>query len=425
MTNRALRIGCQWTLVLAFTGLLSAQAPRDRTSVADRPAYFPVAAQTSEVGLQELVRAASIAGAPLSASPASETLDFSYQWLRLSRLYRYQDWDASNPALARAWLAIQQRTRQCLLILTAIAEIDRTKPSGMEVFEKMLRDNRTDAQKRDTTLTFIDWAIAQGRKGDLEKQFRQSEADLFRAIGALRQVGDNLSRYSTASGIDAAYFPSWLGVFANDELVLHNVSGQDWENAAVAVTVHQRDGNDIVHLHYIDRWRSGEAMQAYYPYRGTDYAVPEAAADPVAVDVALYLPSQTVTARYLLPPQEWDRLVHSYCSRLRFTGTFLGPYVESQTNRRLPPGFQFSFSGLPRLPVKEVVIQFFAGDTEDANTAQGVIFQVNDVLKPDTLYPYRTELFDSGVLSRMDAPKHVHLILKLSGTTDEEEIRFF
>ena len=71
------------------------------------------------------------------------------------------------------------------------------------------------------------------------------------------------------------------------------------------------------------------------------------------------------------------------------------------------------------------MIQFFANDTEEANTAQGVTFHVNDVWKPDTLYPYRADLFDSGVLSRMNAPRHVHVILKLSGTTDEEEIRFF
>ncbi len=289
----------------------------------------------------------------------------------------------------------------------------------------MLRANQTDEQKRDTKVSMLQWMIAQGRKGDLEKQFRQAEADLSRAIGALREVGDNLSRSTTSSGIEATYLPSWNGVFPHDRLILRNVSGQDWENAALAITVRRIDFTEIVHLHYIDRWKSGATLEAYYPYYGTDYAAPKAVSGPVAIDVALYLPSQTVTARYAYTLESWDALIHSYCSRLRFSGTFLGPYVEAQTNQRFPPGFQFRFTGLPRLPVKAVVIQFFADDREDPSAAQGVLFHVNDVLKPDTTYDYRSALFDSGVLSRMDAPRHLHLILKFDGTDDEEQIRFF
>lgn len=388
---------------------------------------LPAVAQPADriqIDLDQLARAASIVGAPLlRESTAPREMDFDGEWARMWRIYQSRDWSIENPALANVWLDIQEQARQCLLVLTAIAKIDANKPSGVDIFLKILRNNDTQDQRDDRDLTILERMMQEYNKSQLIDKFNGAEARLYRSIGALSDVGSNLSRRNFGNAITVAYLPSWQGVFSSDMLVVRNVSGATFENAAMAVTVHERNGNSTVHVHYIDRWQNGSELNAYYAYESGEYAGPKAAGSASSVDVAVFTRYGTATATYALTPQEWDRIVGSYCSQLKFKGHFLGEYVESETNMRYAPGFQFSFAGLRKLPVKTVVVHFWSDDAG----SQSVQWDVNGRLEPNEIYDYRSELFqgDRVAFGNASPPKHVAITLQLFGTNYEPRIDFY
>jgi hypothetical protein len=379
--------------------------------------------EAGESGRRELIKAVSLAGTPLAKDPGGvNPTDFDEAWTRLWGLYQYRDWSIQNVELAGAWSGIERHTESGLLILSSIAKIDNSKPSGIEILWKMTRDNKTDQQKTDAQLTILERLAAEGQKVELEGKFRDAEADLYRSIGSLGNVGAQLAGQEIPHAMTIAYLPSWRGILPNDTLEVRNTSGEDLDYGALVVTVHDKNGQSLTHVHYVDRWPNGSVLLARYPYKDSGYAYGKALPEPTSMDAALYLPSGTATASYTISQKEWDAIVASYCSRLRFGGNFLGEYTDSNSQTQ-PPGFQFSFEGLSELPVKSVTITFWSSD----ETQRGAIWKIDGPLEAGKAYPYRTSLFSNGgpAFSAASPPKHVDITLGLAGTDHEVQVRFY
>src|ERR1700674_2763351 len=94
-----------------------------------------------EAQRQELSRAASLAGTPLQFDPRIGNRDFNEEWTRLLPLYEQRNWVIRDPQLASAWSNVEQSTLKCLQILYAIAQIDKNKPQGWDIFIKSLNSN--------------------------------------------------------------------------------------------------------------------------------------------------------------------------------------------------------------------------------------------------------------------------------------------
>lgn len=371
----------------------------------------------------QLAQVAAITGTPMIQGDGPiRTVDFDSAWSRIMLIYKYRNWNPGNPQMAQAWYHLEDRAQQCLEILVAIAEIDKREPSGWDLVIKTLRDNNTQEKRRDRNDTYSGVVLAELGKGILIDMFRDAEAELDRAIGNLAEIGRGLARPSQA--VYADYFPSWNGVYASDLLELRNASGGSIDDAAVAVTVHESNGKSLVHVHYISHWENGALMTMQYPYSSSGYTYALAAADPASVDVAVYNRNGGVATRYVLDQSEWDKKIKNYCSKLMVRGNFLGEYVDG-SNQRFAPGFQFSFQGLGRLPVKKVVFRFWASDDDSAS--QGVEWKIEKMLDSGTIYDYRSNLFEQGRPSFNHAypPKHVELELELYDTDYKPRFDFY
>jgi len=109
-----------------------------------------------------------------------------------------------------------------------------------------------------------------------------------------------------------------------------------------------------------------------------------------------------------LTPDEWDRIVKGYFSRIKLVGQYLGPYPDSETQARHPSGFEFEFNGLPSFPVQGVRIEFANQDGTTRTAAW--TYQANSSLKQAKDYDFRTELLDG------ETPAHIDLTFTLDGT---------
>ncbi len=379
----------------------------------------------AEAARREFVRAAQIAGTPLVENPADKPVDFNDAWDHALRIFQYRDWNIGNLELARAWLGIENEAQNCLLILQRISEIDRTKPPGIELLGKYLdasSSNATESQKMDATVTVLERLKMEADKTQLQQQFRNAEAKLYNSVGSLGDAGNSLSPNRISNAIAIDYWPSWRGVYAGDLFEAHNTSGGDVEYAAMVVTVHYASGNSLTHIHCIDRWPNGTWLAASYPYFGSDYAYARTFDDPQSVDAALYLPSGTATASYLLTQEEWGKILESYCSHLKFRGQFLGAYTDPQGQVQ-PPGFQFSFTGLSQLPAKSVEIRFWSSDGHSV----GVDWTLSRALDPGTPHWFRSAYFQSGQPSFSSAspPAHITFLFRFAGTNYQLSLKLY
>jgi hypothetical protein len=378
----------------------------------------------SDSPLTELARIAGVAGSPLQETAReSQPPDFKATWDRLLRIYEYRDASVGNPVLARNWSQVEEKTLNCLSLLSVIAEIDHVKPSGWDIFAKTIRDNKTDNQKYDRDVTIWERILAEGSKLALQEKFRTMEADLYNSIGALKEAGESSARRRLSDSIDVEYLPSWRGTYRGDVLNMRNNSGVDLENASVAVTVYNGAGRSVTHIHTVDRWRSGAVESAWYPYFDGDYTTGRAFDDPAAVEVAVYSGDTVAGGRYRLSPDEWENLVRGYCSHLTFKGNFLGEYVEDGSGKRFSPGFQFSFTGLGSLPVTAVEVRFWSQD----GRSRGVVWNGASALEASRYHAYRSDLFRSGdpAFGNGQLPAHVDVILEFAGTTYQHTSRIY
>jgi hypothetical protein len=379
----------------------------------------------AESARRELVRAAWVAGTPLVENPGYKPVDFDDAWGRMYRIFQYRDWNIGNLEVARSWNEIEGAAQNCLLILTRISQIDNTKPPGLEILEKYVNassSNATDSQKTDAALTILDRLMMEANKSQLEGQFRSADANLYNSIGSLGDVGDSLPRNPVANAIAIDYLPSWEGAYPADLFEAHNISGADIEYAAMTVTVHFRSGKSMTHIHYIDRWPNGSWLAARYPYYDSDYAFGRTFDDPESVNAVLYLPSGAAAVNYALSEEEWGRILQSYCSHLKFRGQFLGEYTDAEGHVQAP-GFEFSFTGLSKLPAKSVEIRFSSAD----GRVRSLGWNVNRPLEPETEYPVRSEGFQSGELSFSSAspPAHIDFVFRFAGTDYQLHLRLY
>ncbi len=134
--------------------------------------------------------------------------------------------------------------------------------------------------------------------------------------------------------------------------------------------------------------------------------------------VLVALGTGTARAEYALTPDEWDKIVKSYCSGLDFSaGHYLASYVESESNERYPAGFQLQFRGLPTLPVKSVEVRF----TSDSGSVQAVTFTYKPgaQLTSGEQYPLRSADLDS------ETPVHIEYLVRFSETNYEEDVQAY
>jgi len=372
------------------------------------PQKDPLAAQREQLDM-----AVRLAGTPLTDSPQALATDYNSAAARLAAIYEKRSQDFDNPELTKAWAQIESDVDGSLLILKQIAVIDQEKPSNVELVSNALQDD--DKEKDQAFWSSIGVRlVSEAGKAQLEEKFRQAGSRLDRSIAGLQSVASGLAGPEIQNAVSVRYLPSWQGRLWGDEVQVQNTSGNALTDAAIVVTSHSRDGSSKVHLHYVDQWPSGTALSALYGYQPTDYSSSQAVEDPASVDVAVYLPTATARASYALTQDEWDNIVKSYSSRLSFTGTDLGAYVEDQTNNLYPPGYQFQFQGLPTLPVKSLELRF-ASDTGDVKTAD-FTFPGNEI-DAGVTYPLR-----SAALADAAADHHVEYTLTFFGTNYQHTV---
>lgn len=361
----------------------------------------------------ELRKAVIIAGTPLVDHPQALSRGYDDEAARLVALHNSSKLDFENPELGKIWAQIETETGTGLLILQRIGNIDNTKPTGPEIVGKAFQND--DKASQEFWRELSDRVGKEVDKSALEEQFRHTEARLNSSIAGLQEIANGLSRKETPNALSLRYLPSWEGTYAGDEVEVQNTSGSTMQEAIVFVTVRMKDGGARVHAHYVDQWQNGSKLRAFYPYSATDYANAETGANPANVEAAVYLPSGTARARYVLTPEEWNRLAKSYCSDLTFGGNYLAAYQGA--DQRYPAGFQFQFQGLPTLPVRSVELRF----TSITGDVHGAIwtYQPGTKLESGKAYPYRSELLDG------ETPSHIDYIVKFSDTDYEQDVHAY
>jgi hypothetical protein len=347
---------------------------------------------------EDLRKTVVIAGSPLVQRPQVSMRDYHNEAVRLVALRKAEKIQIDNPELVKQWEKIEEEADSGLETLRRIGRIDNNKPSGYEIIAELPDDNwEKPAARR---------VAAELEESDLKSEFRKTELALEMSIGNLQQIANAISRQETPNLIVVRYWPSWEGTLVGDTVEVQNTSDRTLENAVVFVKVQSSGGDWKVHAHYVNHWPSGEKLSAVYPYYATDYAAPETGADPNNVEVWVYLPSGTARATYTLTPEDWDRAVMSYCSRVTFSnGMYLGAFTDG-SNLRQPAGFQFQFDGLPTLPVKSVEVHFTTstGDVQAVNFT----YPAGNKLSSGRPYANRNVLLDG------ETPSHIEYVLRFA-----------
>lgn len=352
---------------------------------------------------EELRKAAIIAGTPLMENPQLQAMDYDAQSARLLELYKNRSLNFDDPELGKAWTSIETDSSAGLLILEEIGYIDRVKPSGYQILANAFQND--DQANRQAWNDFVQRGFSEGEKADLEQQLRGTEDRLDGSIGSLQTIAENLTRNEIPNAVSVQYLPSWDGTYQGDNLQITNTSGNALQGAIVVTTVRMNSGMARVHVHYADQWPAYSTLKAVYSYWGTEYQAPQTAGDPQNIDVAVYVPSGTAKANYVLTSETWEKIVQSYCSSLTYSGDYLAAYSDGSGN--YDAGFKFQFHGLPTLPVTSVEVQF---TDDDGSALRDYTWTPNERLVSDRDYPMR------GPALNGPTPGHIDFILRFSET---------
>jgi hypothetical protein len=363
---------------------------------------------------EEFQSAVRLAGTPMALTPRPTKQDFDdVVASRSAALYERRNQEFSNPELTRMWAQIETQTDRNLVLLRKIAQVKQNTPSFTDILNKALQD---DSQQKDQELLN---SILAGGNGylayiNLEGKLRREEAALDDAVGDLQQVAGSLYPDPGGEIYSVRYWPSWGGRYWGDQISVTNQSGESPRNEAVFVTIHMKDGSQRAHAHYIDDFSSGATLSALYRYDAYEDTASASGDLPSSVDVAVYQGTSTARATYVLTPEAWDEIVKEYCSRLTFTGTFLGPYVEDVTGNRYDAGYKFQFQGLSSLPVTSIRLKFISasGDVQSAD------FPIEDgeIKSGGDPVAMRSPLLDG------DPPAQIKYTLTFSGTSYEHTV---
>ena len=360
----------------------------------------------------ELRKAVVIAGTPLAEHPEDQATDYTAESARLLALYNNRALNFDNAELGKNWAQIETNSSAGLALLHEIGYIDRVKPSGYLILANALQND--DQGNQAAWDEIVQRGASEMEESDLQEQFREAARRLDDAIGGLQMIAEALSHTEIPSAVSVQYLPSWDGTYRGDLLELQNTSGDAFQNAIVATTVHMRSGSSKTHVHYVDQWPAGSTMKAIYTYLSADYATPQTAGDPQQVDVAVYLPSGTARSTYVLTPEVWEKAVASYTSSLTFNGNYLGPYADSDQSYHA--GFKFQFGGLPTLPVTGVDVRF---TSDSDSTTREYMWSPDRKLQSETEYPIRSEALDGPT------PDHIDLILSFSETDYTQRVHAY
>ncbi len=286
-----------------------------------------------------------------------DAIDFGLQKDRLIKIYRADTSNFHDSRVAGIWSDIRSYASQGLIILNRIDQLDSAEPSGWQVLDSLRQDSKSDAWWR-AVGTEVD-------KNTLRSQFREVETSLNQSIGQLAATVGDLS-LPDAGVVKITYYPAWHGAFSAESLELLNISEQDFGEALIFVTMRDKSGATLTHLHYADGWARGTTLTAQYRYGQSDYVNSQVPENPTSVEIIAVTGSGVVRSSYELSQQEWDARIRGYLQRVTFDGVYLGPYREESTGREVGPGFKFSFQGLQHLPVRAANIRLFsAGSPED------------------------------------------------------------
>lgn len=370
---------------------------------------------------EEFRKAAAIVGDPLSDNPKLAAGDFDAQAGRLIALHD-SNLAFKNPELSKVWAEIETNTSRGLLILEKIGEIDEKIPSDTNMLGKLVKTGvqQDEAATREFLGTATDWISNQIDKHGREEKFREMESNLDVSISHLKGIADGLTRRKLSFSPTVRYFPAWEGTFDADEVDVENTSHKSLENAIVFVSVRMDDGSSTTHLHYVPQWKDGARLGALYPYKAAAYVNAQTGRHPENVDVDIYTVDGATRASYALTPDEWGRIVQSYCSHATFDGQFLAAFDDSTGHH--PAGFQFLFRGLPALPVKSVEYIFRSSNNEVlADDVE--VFQDGTKLEPGHFTPLST--YRSAKLDVPDPPGHIDYVLRYSGTNNEQKLHLY
>jgi len=374
---------------------------------------------------QQLLDAVRLAGAPLFVHPRDPDDDFNDQWNRLFAIYQLRSASISDPQLDQAWSDIESQTKQCLLVLYRIAQIDNAKPSGLEIFAEAITSDNSQQAKDQTNKDAVNWLLSEAAMGMLRSQFRSAELNLENSIGELASVAGNLSPSQDSAAIGIQFGPSWDGTWDADSLQLTNFSGAAMDDAAIFVTVREASGSSRVHVYSVSHWDNGGTLAVNYPVSSGSYIPGEAAGTPASVTVTAMTANGSISSTFNLTQQVWDSMARAYCDPLKVSGHFLGGYTEDQTNQVYSPGVEFTLAGVSKLPIKSVTVYFWTGGAEPL----GVTWNMgsDEMHQSGQIYDLRSPLFEQGdnALSAGSAPQHIALVFNLPDTSYQQVVRIY
>lgn len=396
----ALVVGLGWAAVAAWNYLVAS-----------------VREHEAEVRWEEFSKVVTVVGTPLVENAQSASEDLDSQATRLLAIHN-SNLTVGRPELGRAWAQIQNDADRGLFILNAIREIDNVKPSNADLLRAFIGALAQDDEESSRRLVRkgVDRGLSEMSKSDRQTAFREAEASLNSSIGHLRELAQDLSNDERSGDLSIRYRPAWQGVFDSDAVDLQNNTGQTLEKAAVFVTVHMSDGSTKTHVHYANEWLSGTELEALYRYYSSDYSSSQTGAHPDNVEAVIYTRTGTLRSSYALTSDEWDKLTQSYCSRLSFSGNYLGAYEDSDGHKAA--GYQFQFQGLRMLPLQSVEVDF----TSQAGGTQSHKWSYNN---GSTLEAGKTWWFRSPDLDSSNPPDHIDYILEFAGTNYVQRVHAY
>ncbi len=378
------------------------------------PTHLAGQVATQQLSLSEFERLCASAASPLFENiNDARRLSISDQRRRLNRIIGESLPRADQPQLSALWAPIQQRAGEGLALLAIIDSIEENKPSNWNLLWKVLTTNDTDKQKNERDFEIFKRLAMEGGEVGLRQKFHELDQELNESIVALAVLRGNYQAAEVPDGISLSYWPSWNGVYAGDCLRFRNNTGVNLLNTVLITSLKGSSGQSASHVHHVDNWAPGAYLNAYYWADEDGYSTTETVSDPSEVDVVAYSASSVLTTRYQLTPDEWDKVIEEYCSKLQVSGTFLGNYVEDGSGQPYAPGLKFRFSGIRSLPVTSVTIQF-----SDGAEWQGDVWGGAKTLQPNEDYSYRSERFLNGspAFDRVSPPKHIWLTLGLANS---------
>ncbi|MDK2973273.1 MAG: hypothetical protein PWP23_3028 [Candidatus Sumerlaeota bacterium] len=309
-----------------------------------------------------------------------------------------------------------------LALLNRIGEVQGNRPSEDEMVFSSLNalaegfQNRGSQYKEfDDTLgafhTLTRSIQAESRLEELQDQYRDQDwKTRWVILDGIKPLAARFAGNSSLSSFGISYLPSWYGAYPQDIVGMTNNTGTTLTNAVVYVSV-SNDEYRTDHVHFVPSWPAGATRYAAYRYWVDDYQSSMTRSNVNSVIVKVHTATHSGTFSRELSQSDIDAVIEEYCKKLKFKGGYLPPSQSFWTGNQ-PKGVSFNFSGLSRLPVTRVDVDFQAVDFQSGSRTSGVYWDYSNKpsLRSGKSYEFRSSSFDFS-------PQQWAVTLAFKGTT--------